>query len=156
MHKKRRLTNINSNLVQMLLSLASDLRMKKTLFAIAILSYLFATTGVEISTHYCMKKLISVKLFEHKTDVCEKCGMSQHQFSDCCHTVTKVVKLQQDQDKYTPTIYKIELPEKSVAIVSDYLAASFFNYISINHQEVYPPPLLSMQDNYLKHNVFRI
>ncbi len=130
--------------------------MKKFLFTIAFLSYLFAATGVVVNTHYCMKKLVSVKLFGGESVVCEKCGMDKHQFSECCHDEMKVVKLQQDQDKFTPLNYKIIVPEQTSAVISVYIVSPFLNQNNTINSIVHQPPLISEQDNYLKHKVFRI
>src|SRR5688500_17537061 len=87
--------------------------MKKLLFSISFLCYFAVTSGIVINSHYCMKKLVSVHLFESKAKVCGDCGMDQHDDSGCCRDEIKVVKLEQDQNKHVfvnPGIESLSLP----------------------------------------------
>jgi hypothetical protein len=130
--------------------------MKKALFTLAVLCYFAAASGVVISTHYCMKKLVSVKLFGGKSNECGRCGMKMHKNSRCCHDEEKVLKLEQDQNRFSVINYDIPALESLLVSPSDYIASSFYNFLCQRHNHNHSPPLLSEQDTYLYINVFRI
>lgn len=130
--------------------------MKKGIAAISFLLYFAATTGIVINSHFCMKKLVSVKLFGKKPKLCSQCGMDMHNASGCCHDETKVVKLEQDHQKIPVIIYEIPTVEPAVMIVSDLLLAPLVRNDQHLHFHNHSPPLLSAQDTYLQNNVFRI
>ena len=130
--------------------------MKKFLFSISFICYLAVTSGIVINSHYCMKKLVSVHLFEGRAEVCGNCGMDQHENSGCCRDEMKVVKLEQDQNKHVfvhPGIASLSAP---VIVPSLFMAASFMPVVSERHFQNHSPPLLSEQDTYLQNSVFRI
>lgn len=130
--------------------------MKQFIAAILILVYLGASSGVVINSHYCMKKLVSVKLFETKAEQCGQCGMEMHDNPGCCHDDTKYIKLVQDQVKIPVTIFEFT-PAASLPVSSSgYLFASLINPGETSHFNNHSPPLLSEQDNYLQYRVFRI
>ena len=130
--------------------------MKKLIAAISFLLYFAATSGIVINSHYCMKRLVSVHLFEYKAKVCGQCGMEMHDNPGCCHDETRVVKLVQDQVKIPVTIFELPVIETPVAEVSDFLVASLYNGKGELHFYNHSPPLLSEQDTYLQLSVFRI
>ena len=130
--------------------------MKKALFSISFLCYFAVTSGVIISSHFCMKKLVSVKLFETSSAVCGRCGMDNHESSGCCRDEVKLVKLVQDQNKIPVVVYELPAVDMQVTIPSAFITASFENNDEQRHFHNHSPPLLSEQDTYLRNNVFRI
>lgn len=129
---------------------------KKTAAIISFIIYFAATTGVVINSHYCMKRLVSVHLYEQKAKVCGQCGMGMHDNKGCCHDVVKVHKLVQDQVQ-SPALH-FELPPATAGLpaYSDLLFASLYNAKEPVHSGNHSPPLLSQQDTYLRIGVFRI
>ena len=130
--------------------------MKKLLAAISFLLYFAATSGIVINSHYCMKRLVSVHLFEQKAKVCGLCGMDMHENSGCCHDETKVLKLVQDQVKVPVTVYEIPAAKALVALPVDRITVPLVSGNSQRYFRHYSPPLLSAQDSYLQNAVFRI
>jgi len=130
--------------------------MKKGLAAISLLLYITATCGIVINSHYCMKKLVSVHLFEAKAKVCGLCGMETHDSNGCCRDEVKVAKLVQDQVNTPVTVYEIASLKAGVAGMSDFRLVALFNAGEQRHFHNHSPPLLSAQDTYLRNNVFRI
>ena len=130
--------------------------MKKLLFTISFLCYFAVTSGLVINSHYCMKRLVSIHLFEKKASVCGKCGMEAHEYEGCCRDEVKLVKLDQDQNKVV--VHAPGIPELApqVAIISDFIASPFVQVVSKRHFHNHSPPLLSGQDTYLQNGVFRI
>jgi hypothetical protein len=103
-----------------------------------------------------MKRLVSIHLFETKAKACERCGMDYHEGNGCCRDEVKLVKLVQDQNKIVvsnPGIAKLAPME---CTPSAYLVSSTENAAVNPHYNNHSPPLLSEQDLYLQHNVFRI
>ncbi len=130
--------------------------MKKIIFSISFLCYFAVSSGIVINSHYCMKRLVSVHLFEASPDVCGRCGMDTHESNGCCRDEVKVVKLQQDQNKITIASFELPSLEVVITIPSDFIVASFQNSEEQRHFHNHSPPLLSEQDTYLRNNVFRI
>jgi hypothetical protein len=130
--------------------------MKKAIAAISFVLYFVATTGIVINSHYCMKKLVSVEFFGSKAEVCGKCGMDMHYASGCCHDETKVVKLDEDQQKIPLLVYEITAPDVIAVPLSDFVATDLSDVEQQRHFHNHSPPLLSAQDTYLQNNVFRI
>jgi len=130
--------------------------MKKALFTLAVLCYFAAASGVVINAHYCMKQLVSVKLFGGKSDECGLCGMKMHKSSRCCHDEESFVKLEQDQNRFIAANYEIPALAPLEVAPSDFIVTSFYNGITKRHYNNHSPPLLSAQDTYLQINVFRI
>ena len=130
--------------------------MKKLIAAISFLLYFAATSGVVINSHYCMKKLVSVHLFETRAKVCGQCGMEMHNNPGCCHDDTKVVKLVQDQVKIPVSLFELTSLEAPLVETSDYMTLSSYNVNEERHFHNHSPPLLSGQDTYLQIGVFRI
>lgn len=130
--------------------------MKKLIASISFLFYFAATTGIVISSHYCMNRLSSVHLFEKTSDECKICGMATHESNGCCKDEVSVIKLVQDQNKIPVTLFAFTAPSTLVVELSDYLAAATYNIDEQRHFHNHSPPLLSAQDTYLQINVFRI
>jgi hypothetical protein len=103
-----------------------------------------------------MKRLDSVTLFQTATDTCGRCGMETHESMGCCHDEVKVVKLEQDQTQAKVLFTNFQSPEPLAVQTSVFLVASFQNEEKARHFHNHSPPLLSAQDTYLQHNVFRI
>jgi hypothetical protein len=130
--------------------------MKKLIFTISFLCYFAVTSGIVINSHYCMKRLVSINLFDRTPDVCGKCGMDTHESNGCCRDEIKVVKL--DQDQNTLTVTSLAIPSLKIAVTtpSDFIVALFQNIDRQRHFHNHSPPLLSGQDTYLVNGVFRI
>ena len=130
--------------------------MKKLLFSISFICYFAVTSGIVINSHYCMKRLVSVHLFETSAKKCGKCGMEVHESNGCCRDEFKVVKLEQDQNFVsigTPGIAKLQ-PQ---AVTNSDLLGTFSSFSEIPRKyNNHSPPLLSRQDTYLLNRVFRI
>ena len=130
--------------------------MKKGLAAISFLLYFAVTSGIVINSHYCMKRLVSIHLFETKAKVCGLCGMDVHDSDGCCRDEVKVIKLVQDQVKIPVTLYEIPSVEAIAPAVSLYDVTVHRFIDDQRHFNNHSPPLLSAQDTYLQNNVFRI
>ena len=130
--------------------------MKKGLAVISFIIYLAATSGIIINAHYCMKSLVSVKLFETSVDKCGQCGMEMHNNPGCCHDDTRFLKLVQDQVKVPGIVFELPPPESVPAEEHSLMEASLFNFKTERHFLNHSPPLLSAQDTYLELQVFRI
>lgn len=130
--------------------------MKKGLAVISFICYFAAASGIVINSHYCMKRLVSVHLFETKAKVCGLCGMKTHQSKGCCKDEVKVYKMAQDQTKIPVTIYSIPTLETAPVAISDLIVSNYYNVNERVHFHNHSPPLLSEQDTYLRNNVFRI
>ena len=130
--------------------------MVKLLTSISFLLYFAVTSGVVINSHYCMKRLASVRLFETHAKVCGRCGMETHKSNGCCRDEVKVVKLVLDQDIQEVASYHIPALEIIAVTPSEFIVASFENNYLQRHFHNHSPPLLSAQDIYLQNNVFRI
>ena len=130
--------------------------MLKFISSISFLLYFAVTSGVVINSHYCMKRLASVRLYETHAKVCGRCGMETHESNGCCRDEVKVVKLVLDQKTQEVASYDIPAVEIISVTPSAFIVASFENNYLQRHFHNHSPPLLSAQDTYLQNNVFRI
>lgn len=103
-----------------------------------------------------MNRLSSVHFFGDKADRCNVCGMDQHESDGCCHDEQKVVKLEQDQNKWQGTDYSLPDFKEIATPLSLYQAAAFIPDLQSTDFYHYGPPPLSLQDTYLQVNNFRI
>jgi len=130
--------------------------MKKSLAVISFIFYFAAASGVIVNSHYCMKRLVSVHLFESKAKVCGRCGMEMHMGNGCCRDEVKVYKLVQDQNKIPVMVFSLPSLDVPAIELNEFLSFSTFNIDVKRHYHNHSPPLLSMQDTYLQNRVFRI
>jgi hypothetical protein len=130
--------------------------MKKFIASIVLVCYFAASCGVIMDFHFCMNKLSSVHLFKTSVDKCARCGMQLHQAQGCCRDEVKVVKMQEDQNKIPVLVYTIPSIDQLVSIPSEFIIAPFTNTPAQRHFHNHSPPLLSLQDTYLRNGVFRI
>jgi hypothetical protein len=130
--------------------------MKRIVASILLLIYFAVSTGLIISTHYCMGELDSTEIGYVASDTCGRCGMETDEANGCCHDEFKVVKLDTDQ-----LVAKILQANFNLSLVlhtnqTDYLLSPFRDLISEDELIAHSPPLLSEQDTYLQNRVFRI
>jgi hypothetical protein len=73
--------------------------MKTFLVTILAIFYLGASTGATVHLHYCMGKLVDIKLWHSKAGKCGNCGMKKSTAftKKCCKDEHKIVKLEKDQ-----------------------------------------------------------
>jgi hypothetical protein len=102
-----------------------------------------------------MNKVDSVQYYGEGTDICGKCGMHTDKANGCCHDEIKVVKL---SDDHQPSAIQFSLTGISpeFTIPSAFIIASFENALTEEYFVNHSPPLISLQDTYLRNCVFRI
>lgn len=130
--------------------------MKRLIALISFACYFVVTTGFVVNSHYCMNRLASVHFFETEAKVCGLCGMETHKSHGCCRDEVLVVKLAIDQSTTPAAEFSLPALEVPVAEYSSFLSSPLFNFDEERHFHNHSPPLLSMQDTYLRINVFRI
>ena len=70
--------------------------MKRLLVVIFLLAYIGTSTGITLSIHRCMGKLVEVELWQN--DKCSSCGADKSsQSHSCCTTEMQQIKLTVDQ-----------------------------------------------------------
>jgi hypothetical protein len=127
---------------------------KKTITFILAFFYLAISSGVIINLHYCMNKVDSVQYYQEGTDICGKCGMHKDEASGC-HDEIKVVKLSDDHQP-SSIDFAIAGISPEFTIPSAFIIASFENADTEGYFVNHSPPLISLQDTYLRNCVFRI
>lgn len=70
-----------------------------------------SSTGATFHMHYCMGKLVEVKLWHEEAKKCKKCGASQNKVcrKKCCKDEHKTVKLEKDQKVTENAIHFMQL-----------------------------------------------
>ena len=129
--------------------------MKRFIATLLAVIYLSVSSGMVMNMHYCMGKLSSVKLAVLPKATCA-CGKKMEKKKGCCKTETKIVKVEDAQQK--SVIAAVSFPLALAAPVAELnlLQASFYNNSAELNPTVHAPPLLSGQDTYLRNCVFRI
>jgi hypothetical protein len=130
--------------------------MKKGIAIISLALYLIASCGIVINSHYCMKRVVAVRFFESKAKSCAKCGMDMDKDNRCCHDQVKVIKMANDQNKIPVVLYQLASLSIAAVPVSDFIVTPYFNTNDSRFFLNHSPPLLSEQDSYILHGVFRI
>ena len=125
---------------------------KKVLHIVLSMLLLLATTGVSISKHYCMGRLMEVKLSQDKPAFC--CLSDESDEAGCCEGESEFINLDED---YTHDA-SLSLPGSDWHIItsSTYLEQAF-SLLSIPflHPEAHAPPLISTP-RFILHGVFLI
>jgi len=128
--------------------------MKKLIASFAVVAYVAFACGVVVNFHYCMDRYDSYSLYKAKSDWCPKCHMHTGD-RGCCHDEVKVVKLQDDhQTSQFSVDFKNIYP--GITPTSEFLSAISIDQDIALHKTDHSPPLLSQQDIYIQHCVFRI
>lgn len=114
-------------LLPFLLLLSNMQRLFVTILAII---YMGTSTGATIQLHYCMGKMVGMKLWhsETKTGKCDNCGMKKSTASTkkCCKDVHKIVKLENGHYKSS------ENGLQFLAVVT-ITPVSFIEYSKVGH-----------------------
>ncbi|MBM3443931.1 MAG: hypothetical protein FJX83_02965 [Bacteroidetes bacterium] len=64
--------------------------MKKVFIVLLLLVHTLASSGVVLSTHYCMGDFAGISIGATEEDGCGTCGMKG---SDCCHDAVAILKV---------------------------------------------------------------
>ena len=130
--------------------------MKKSVLAIAMLSYLVVTCGVIFNHHYCMNRLASVNIYFSHDEQCGRCGMDIHESNGCCRDEMTIVKMTEDQNHTLADNYSLPSWSPDQASFTEWQMPGGTNDLFITHFHNHSPPLLTGQDIYLLNGVFRI
>jgi len=84
--------------------------MKKFLTVILAMLYLGTSSGATIHLHYCMGKLIDMKLWHNDANKCSNCGMEKGPIwvKKCCKDEHKTLKLGNDQKAAENIIHSMQ------------------------------------------------
>src|SRR4029077_9398364 len=127
--------------------------MKKIITGILSIIYITLASGVGLSMHYCMGKVIGVDYSFDANSVCHKCGMKNNK--DCCHTEFKMIKLTDDQQ-----VVKESLNTSPTVVSIFHYDCNMLEPIQGSKQIIilpnHAPPDQVDDELYLSHRVFRI
>lgn len=129
--------------------------MKKAFVFILAIFYISIASGVTVNLHYCMGHLASVD-YGHENEEgskCAKCGMPDDN-NACCHTDTKLIKLQDDH-QLSALAFKWKQPEAIQVTPIAALAAPLYTQQESRANPIHSPPP-DADPLYLYHCVFRI
>ncbi|MBS1748535.1 MAG: hypothetical protein JST63_01380 [Bacteroidetes bacterium] len=132
--------------------------MKKVLAFILSFFYLFTTTGATFHLHYCMGKLVNVKLGQKETKKCSKCKSEETDpcSKNCCKDAFKTVKFEKEYsatDNIFPS-FQLKISAKSVP----YAELPLLSVVSCSpvYSTSNAPPRSNNIPIYLLHNLFLI
>lgn len=94
--------------------------MKKIIFLIATMAYMFSTTGATVYVHHCMGKIVDWDFMKNDVERCSTCSMEIAGENDCCSDEIKVLKIDQ-ADKHPETNHN-QLSFKDVILPVAYFA----------------------------------
>lgn len=78
--------------------------MKRLLAILLAAIYITTTSGIVISTHYCMGEISAVALGQQDNNTCGTCGMENE---GCCHDDLSVLKL---TDNHQFSVLSVDVP----------------------------------------------
>ena len=127
--------------------------MKRFIATILAIIYFSVSSGMVMNMHYCMGKLSSVNL---SVSAAKKCGCGMSEKKGCCKTETKLIRLEDAQQKASLAELALNLSVAVPIAPLNFLQTPFLNSQAGVLLKVHPPPLLPNRDIYLQNCVFRI
>ena len=113
--------------------------MKSPLLILLAFIYMVTTSGIVISTHYCMGEVAGYAFGHSEKELCDTCGMNN---DGCCHDELSVHQLKTDhQSGYFS--YNFSLPALPVPIWEQLSADYIFKGKFPVHPYNNPPPVLT-------------
>ena len=114
--------------------------MKKILVLIVAVLYITVSSGLPVTLHFCMDKLVGWGITHQQADKCGKCGMPKNGHHGCCHDEQKFIKLdkahQSSESFFSFLNISAVFPKGNISTIS------LFNTPSIikNNPSHAPPP----------------
>jgi hypothetical protein len=130
--------------------------MKKAFALISLLYYSVASFGLVVDTHYCMKRVVSVRVYEIQPKACGRCGMNIHKGNHCCYNERMVVMLTQDQTRVSSHHFNFNSATPAIDIHPEFQEFIHTSFTQPVIQSDHAPPWLATKDVYLRNRVFRI
>ncbi|MCW3464193.1 HYC_CC_PP family protein [Chitinophaga nivalis] len=136
--------------------------MKKILTLILAIFYAVSSTGATFDMHYCMGKLVHVKLWGPDAGKqCARCGYNASRNDNvcrkkCCRDVHKTVKLEKDQQAAERTVHFTSLPAIPVVIAYPELPQIQLLSQAVSHPVSHAPPHSGKVPPHIWHCTFRI
>ncbi|MEO7316708.1 MAG: hypothetical protein ABIW47_16070 [Ginsengibacter sp.] len=109
--------------------------MKKLIFLIATMAYMFSTTGATVYIHHCMGKVIDWDFTKNDIQSCGTCSMEKDTGNDCCKDEVKVFKI--DNVAKHPEASNNQLSFKDIILPVTYFAL-IHQYFSPTKKEFFP------------------
>ena len=116
--------------------------MKKIIFLIATMAYMFSTTGATVYIHHCMGNVVDWDFKKNDVESCGTCSMVKDASNDCCKDEIKVLKIDQ-ADKHPETAAN-QLSFKDVILPLTYFALNQ-QIFTINKKE-FPPVDIALNE----------
>lgn len=108
--------------------------MKRLLVTILAILYLGTSTGATLHLHYCMGKLVDMKLWQSGKERCGNCGMKKSKFctKKCCKDEFKVIKLDKDHKKAAENI--VQLAQEDAVVPALFTEFPKFHAVSVLYE----------------------
>lgn len=102
-----------------------------------VMLLLFATTGITLSKHYCMGRLMSIEINDHA----QGCQDEDEDKMPCCENTTEELKVEQLQK----TVFDIDLATNSLLIqeIAYVLSDRDPQEVSYPFVDIHSPPLIA-------------
>jgi hypothetical protein len=113
--------------------------MKKILVLIVAVLYITVSSGLPVTLHFCMDKLVGWGITHQQADKCGKCGMTKGGHQRCCHDEQKFIKL--DNAHQSSEAFFSFLHISAVSPKENISTISFLNRpTNINNNPSHAPP----------------
>ena len=130
--------------------------MKKLIFLLATMAYMFSTTGATVYIHHCMGNVIDWDFTKNDLESCGTCSMEKDAANDCCKDEIKVLKI--DNAAKHPESTNNQLSFKDVVLPVTYFAL-VHQYFSPVKKEFFPENIILKEvvpDLYILHCTYLI
>lgn len=128
--------------------------MKKILVLIVAVLYITVSSGLPVTLHYCMDKVVGWEVTNKSSDKCGKCPMSKKSNKGCCHDEQKIIKIDKAQQTSEASFTFLHIsavqPKENIYTIS-FLRSPLFISNNLSHA----PPREQVA-NYIFNCVFRI
>ena len=128
--------------------------MKRFLIVIFALLYVGLSSGITLTLHHCMGKLVEVNMWQAET--CNTCG-AKYAHKSCCSTETEFIKISDDQNvdqlqviKHVPVAIALRLEVRRLCSVRESRRGTDFSIYADT------PPEWSGTDRLIRHCTFLI
>lgn len=129
--------------------------MKKAVVAILAFLYITIACGVMVNIHYCMGSIANIDYGYNQAHNCGKCGMKEQNKKGCCHTESKIVKIEDEHQLVKAQAHQFQAPAANFVELSVFEKTLPEPGKEMVHHDL-PPPDIASSPTYVLHSVFRI
>ena len=130
--------------------------MKKITIVILAILYITTSSGVVITVHYCMGKLVDLTFLRNKDQLCSNCSMPETSKKDCCKQEKKILKTEKVQN--TTAVKNYHFPQHSFRRLANYFELVTVHVVALKESYLlyFGPPRAHILQRFIRYCDLRI